>query len=91
MRQRRGRTDRAALQARSLDVSAPGLAGGAAGATGPGGAGVRSALSLMTHAAFRATPHSPPPRLLAAAQNWKIWRKVHSVSADPDSRKYSAI
>jgi hypothetical protein len=25
------------------------------------------------------------------AQNWKIWRKVHSVSVGLDSRKYSAF
>jgi hypothetical protein len=25
------------------------------------------------------------------AQNWKIWRKIHSVSVGLDSRKYSAI
>src|SRR5215467_6385582 len=40
----------------------PGWAAGAAGPTGLGGAGVRSVLSLIAHAAFQATPHSPPPR-----------------------------
>ena len=32
-------------------------------------------------------PKGRAARLLAAPQNWKIWRKVHSVSADSDSRK----
>ena len=35
-------------------------------------------------------PKRGEARLLTAAQNWKIGRKVHSVSADLDSRKYSA-
>src|SRR5262249_20306950 len=51
----------------SWAVARPGWPACASGPTGPGAAEVRSALSLIAHAASpRQTPHSPPPRSVLA-------------------------